>query len=289
MLHPTLRNTILPAFGLALAAGGLWKWASHSRSVALAVPWLIVPLLPALNVQVFGNGNFAHNRYLYLPSIGFAMLVAVALGSIPLKKAGLGLVRSSQAWVCLGLAISMGFAIHFEDRYYSSDAAFYSLAYSRVGTSYPVIGMDYANTLAEQGDFDRAAAIYQELIKTYPDMWGAYFNVGYMYYQEGKLDSAVQYLSQTTAGDPKNVGAFFYLGLAELKLNHLDEAEANFRHAIVLSPSTPNYHFALGMVLKVKGNESGAMAEFSKELVLNPGNKAAAQKAAEIQRQVEER
>ena len=60
---------------------------SHSRPVALAIPWLIVPLLPVLNVQVFGNGNFAHNRYLYLPSVGFAMLVGVALTRVKVRKA----------------------------------------------------------------------------------------------------------------------------------------------------------------------------------------------------------
>ena len=83
-----------------------------------------------------------------------------------------------------------------------------------------------------------------------------------------------------------NGGAVFYLGLTDLKLNRMDEAEANLRRAIVLAPTTPNYHFVLGMVLRVKGNWIGALAEFTKELELNPGHQAAAQQAAEIQRQI---
>jgi Flp pilus assembly protein TadD len=180
----------------------------------------------------------------------------------------------------------MGVAIHVEDRYYSSDAAFYSLAYARVGRAYPAVGMDYANTLAEQGDFDQAAAIYRQLIKAWPDLWGAYFNLGYMNYHRGELDSAAQYMSRAAEGDPSNDGAIFYLGLIDLKLNRLDESEANLRHAIALAPTAPNYHFALGIVLKVKGNASGALAEFNKELELNPGQQAAAQQAEEIRRQV---
>jgi len=173
----------------------------------------------------------------------------------------------------------MGFAIHVEGRYYASDAVFYSYAYSQGGNNDPVIGTDYANTLAEQGDFGHAAEIYRKVIQAHPDMWSAYFNLGYMYYQMGALDLAGQYLSRAAAGDPTNAGAVFYLGLADLKLNRMDEAEANLRHAIVLAPSTPNYHFALGMVLKVKGNWPGALAEFKKELELNPGHQAAAQQA----------
>jgi hypothetical protein len=284
--HPTLGNTVIPALVLFLVAGGLWKWASHSRPVALVVPWLIFPVLPVLNVQVFGNGNFAHNRYLYLPSVGFAMLVALALREIKFGRPTLGGIPAFQVGICLGLAMLMGFAIHVEDRYYSSDAAFYSYAYTRMGNKDPVIGMDYANTLAEQGDFEHAAAIYQELIQAHPDMWDACFNLGYMYYQMGQLDAAVLYLERAAAGDPTRAGAAFYLGLADLKLNRMDEAQANLQRAIALAPTTPNYHFALGMVLKVKGDGRGAIADFTRELELNPGHEAAAQQAAEIQRQI---
>ena len=50
-------------------------------------------------------------------------------------------------------------------------------------------------------------------------MWAANFNLGYMYYQQGDLDSAIHYLSRTAAGDPTNSAAIFYLGLADLKLH----------------------------------------------------------------------
>jgi len=180
----------------------------------------------------------------------------------------------------------MGFAIQIEDRYYASDAAFYSFAYFRTKDPDPVIAMDYANTLAEQGDSGHAAEIYRDLIQAHPNMWNAYFNFGYMCYQLGELDSAEAYLSRAAAGDPTYAAAVFYLGLTDFKLNRVQEAEANLRRAIALAPRSPNYHFALGMVLKVKGDRSGAMAEFTKELELNPGHQAAAQQAAEIQRQI---
>jgi hypothetical protein len=284
--HPTLQNTVFPTLVILLIAGGLWKWATRSRPVPLAIPWLIFPLLPVLNVQVLGYGNLAHNRYLYLPSVGFAMLFAVVLGKIRLGRPLLGGIRSSQIWICLGLAVLMGFTIQVEDRYYASDATFYRYAYSHMGGADPVLGMDYANTLAEQGEFSQAAGVYQKLIQAYPDMWSACFNLGYMDYQLGELDSAKLYLSRAAAGDPANAGAVFYLGLADLKLNRMDEAEASLRRATVLAPTAPNYHFALGMVLKVEGNWPGAMAEFTRELELNPGHHAAAQQAAEVQRQM---
>ena len=284
--HPTLGNAVVPTLLLLLVGLGLWRWAKVSRPVALAIPWLVFPLLPVLNIQVFGNGNFAHNRYLYVPSIGFAMLVADALRRIRYGKPALGGVPSLQAAACLGLTLVMGVAIPVEDRYYANDAAFYGFAYAHDLDKDPVIGVDYANSLAEQGDFGRAAAIYGEVIHAHPDAWSAYFNVGYMYYQMGRLDLARQYLSRAAADDPANAGAVFYLGLTNLKLNRLDEAEASLRRAIVLAPTKPTYHFALGMVLKLKGDSAGALAEFSRELELHPWQQAAAQQVAEIQKQM---
>lgn len=301
-----LRNTIVPALALFGVAWGLWRWASHSRRVALAIPWLVFPLLPVLDIQVFGNGNFAHNRYLYLPSVGFAMLVALlgeraaalcrrVRGALPysiqppnqrLGRSLFGVFNLAQVAVGAGLALLLGLAIQTENHYYASDAAFYSYAYSQTGMNYPVIGMDYANTLAEQGDFGQAAGIYRKLIQAHPEMWDASFNLGYMLYQQGDLDSAVTYLSRAAAGDPANAGAHFYLGLADLKMNRLAEAEANLRCAIHLAPAAPNYHFALGIILKLQGNWAGALAEFTQELELNPTHQAAAQQVEELKKQV---
>jgi protein O-mannosyl-transferase len=285
--RPTLWNTILPAVAMVLVAAGLCKWASHSRSVALALAWLIAPVIPVLNVQVFGNGNFAHNRYLYLPSVGFVMLIALALRELKMGRhfAGASLPLS-QLGLAVGLALVLCFAINVEDRYYANDATFYAHAFSRMGNNDPVIGMDYANTLAERGDFGRAAEIYRKVIRAQPEMWSAYFNLGYMEYQSGDLDLAMQHLSRAATGDPSNAGAAFYLGLTDLKLNRLDGAELNLRRAIMLAPTMANYHFSLGIVLKVKGNGPGALAEFRRELDLNPGHQAAAQQAAEIQGQM---
>ena len=251
-------------------------------------PRLIFPVLPVLAVQVFGNGNFAHNRYLYLPSVGFAMLAAAALRSLPWGKPLYGALPRSQVVICLVLAFFI-LAVQVEDRCYANDAAFYSYAYARMDHHDPIIGMDYANTLAEQGQFDRAAEIYRELIQAHPEMWDACFNLGYMYYQAGRTAEAVPYLARAAGADPPRAAPFLYLGLAQFKLNQVDTAEACLRRAVALAPTAPNYHFALGMVLQVRGKLAEAEEAFRQELALNPGNQAAAQQAAETQQRLEPR
>ena len=285
LVHPTLATSVELILIVLTAALALWIWASRSRTVALAVTWLIIPLLPVLNLRALGFGNLIHNRYLYLPSIGFAMLLVAALKAIKVGRPILGGIPSLQVWIALILTLLMAFAIQVEDRCYANDATFYDYACSHMGAPDPLIRMDYANALAERGDLPGAAAIYRELIQSYPDLWNAYFNLGYMLYTSGQLAPAVEILSRDAAGDPGNAGAFFYLALAQLKLRRLDEAEGNLRRAVALAPMAPNYHFALGVVLKLRGNGSEAKAAFARELEINPENTDAARQAAEIQGQ----
>ena len=280
---PAFGNAILPTIILVLVAAALGIWGFRAKPVALAIPWLVFPLLPVLNIQIFGDGNFAHGRYLYLPSVGFSVLLAAAIGGIQRRLAFFKGIRHLLLGACLALALVFAFAIQLEDRYYASDAAFYSFAFSHADE--PVIAMDYANTLSEQGDFARAAGIYRKLIQAHPNMWSAYFNFGYMSYRRGDMALARLNLSRAAAGDPTNVGAAFYLGLTDFKLNRLDAAEGELRRAISLAPNASNYHFALGIVLRVKGDSARAMAEFARELELQPGNRDAAQQIADIQKQ----
>lgn len=287
VFFPGLRNTLVPALALLLSAVGLWQWARNDRAIALAIPWFILPVLPVLDVQVLGNGNFAHNRYLYLPSVGFTMLAAAALSSLKTGKPLYGEIPSMQVWVAGMLALAMLVAVQVEDRYYANDLAFYAYGYQKLGGHDPIIGMDYANALAEQGDFQHAAAIYQELITEHSEMWNAYFNLGYMDYQQGQIAQSLVYLAQAAKLAPAKADPIFFLGLANFKLNRQDDAEADLRRAIELAPAAPNYHFALGVVLRVRGKLPEALTEFSQEIQLNPGQEAAEQQAAEIQKQLE--
>ena len=70
--------------GAAVAAGlvAAWLWLRRqSPPAALGVTFLIVPLLPALQVRYF-TGILQADRYLYIPSLGACLLLAEAAGGL---------------------------------------------------------------------------------------------------------------------------------------------------------------------------------------------------------------
>ena len=186
--HPTLRNFVLPSLLLVVVAVGLWMWAVRSRPVARAIPWLVLPLLPVLNIQVFGNGNFAHNRYLYLPSVGFCLLAAAALKGLKWRQLGIALrtlYPIGQIGVGLALAVLMGYAIQAGRSLLCRRRRLLFVRLRADGRRRPGDRHGLCQHLGRAGDYARAGQVYLRLIQAHPDMWDAYFNLGYMYYQPG--------------------------------------------------------------------------------------------------------
>lgn len=95
----------LAAACLLILVAALAFLASRGRYLALAVTLLVVPLLPLLGVSMFRTGALVQDRYLYLPSVGAAMLLGILLEKIPgpavlalLTLMACGCLREEQPW-----------------------------------------------------------------------------------------------------------------------------------------------------------------------------------------------
>jgi tetratricopeptide (TPR) repeat protein len=98
VFHPVA--SLSPALAVSLAAIALAAWAAvrvrrKQPLVTLALIWIAAPLLPAMNLGGVGQNVFA-DRYLYLPSIGFVILAAIAWSWLSAKL-------PSVAWAAFGV------------------------------------------------------------------------------------------------------------------------------------------------------------------------------------------
>ncbi|MBX7221656.1 MAG: hypothetical protein K1Y36_17020 [Blastocatellia bacterium] len=65
----------LPLLLLLLGGSGFLILTRRRRNAWVFALWTVLPLLPALLIWHFRNGEFLHDRYLFLPSLGFSFLV----------------------------------------------------------------------------------------------------------------------------------------------------------------------------------------------------------------------
>lgn len=294
--HPDFFNCLLPATAVASVAFLVRVWArrttagqgpessaARSRAFALTVAWLLVPILPLLNLSVFPPGDMVHDRYLYLPSVGFALLAGLALRDM--RGGQLRLFGQPVPRMATGLALAIVFVAGTmrQSLMWADDLLLYSRGVS-VAPRNRIVKMNLAIVACERGLYDPGIAIYKQLIHQYPDFWLPYYNLGYVYYTLGDFGEADRYLRGAVQLNLLSPSPFLYLGLTRMKMGHLEEAEPLLRHALQSAPDgSPVYHFALGIVLKAEGDLPGALQEFRAELAVNPDEKAVLNQMAEVE------
>jgi tetratricopeptide (TPR) repeat protein len=277
-----VRNVLLPAIPVALAGVGLFYSAIRSRRVAVATIWMVVPILPVLDLRAFIEGHLVHDRYLYLPSFGFALLLALGirhlrlgsgqiLGQPPAQLILVGLIG-----LTMGMEIVQATACYADETTYSTYVA---LTEGQISKSKEGL----ARQLWQHGHLEQAIRIYEELWPAQQNNWDINFNLGCGYYFTGKFPDADRYLSRAIELDPSQSDGFFYLGLTKLKLGDVNSAAVNVKRAVALAPDTDHYHRTLGAILRLQGDLSGALLEFRQEMDLDPDDTASREQAERIE------
>jgi Tfp pilus assembly protein PilF len=285
VVHPTAKNFVLPAIFDLCVGALLIVCARSSRSVAFFTIWLALPLVPLLNLRVFVADDFAHDRYLYLPSVGFAVLAAMLLKKVctgPPRWIGM---PASLSAVSACLTVAMAYGTITESSYFRDNLTFYAYNLTKAPHNRDAES-NYATVLAESGMYGPALEKFADVVQRYPDYWTAIYNLGFTYYKIGRLPEAEEYFAQAIRTNPNKPDQYFYLGMAQFKSGHTSEAITAVRQAIAIRPNGYAYHFALGVMLKTQGDLPGALREFKQELENYPAEESAAAQVMEIEKQV---
>ena len=266
---PGWREFILPDAVLAAVAALLafWYWRARvdapeeARAIAFASLWMIL-ILPVLNFRYLPESEIAHDRYLYLPSVGFAILAAVAL-----RRGVRGFFRHP-AWTLLGATVlcgAMGFATARQSLSWSDDLTLNFRAHEIAPRNVSAT-TSLAAAVAQRGMDGPAVALYQQALAIQPGFWRANVNLAYLYYAHGDFPEAALFFARACAADATDGDQFLYLGMSLLRMGRLAEAEKAVRTALLVRPRGKNYHLGLAMVLRGEGRLPEARQEVETEL-----------------------
>jgi len=254
-----------------IAAAGIWYRRSREPRIILGGLWFLLPLAPVLYIGVFKQDDFVHDRYLYLPVLGMAILAAWLtefLAALGLSEVRLPLVASSAVVVALAMATMV------EAQPWKDNLALYSQAV-RVAPKNGQARNNLASEESRLGRYQEASEVLKGLLADEPGLWLANYNYGYVNYRLGNLALAEEYLRRAIRIDPSDADQYIYLGTTYFKEGRLPDAEAQVRHGIARKPDGTGYHFLLGVIEMQKGNLAAAREEILTELRYNPGSQAA--------------
>jgi tetratricopeptide (TPR) repeat protein len=288
----------------ALLALGAWRFRDIPRPAWFAVAHFAVNIALVVGVIWFPymRHSFVADHLVYLPSLGLAILVAMAgraiVGTIG-APGGLRVALGAGAWLLLA-GLTSDQALHWQNTIQlwtrtlevNPDS---TTAHNNLGVA-----------LIEEERRDEARAHFEAALQVDPDDGTALLNLGVLaagrkewlealtFYKKalrqnyenpfiwnnlgvaaselGKHDRAVEFYHQALQHDPDDATAYTNLGAALSRQGKHEEAIRNHRSALRLNPRFMKAHYNLGNDLAELGRYDEALVHFETANGLAPGD-----------------
>jgi len=203
----------------------------------LAVAWTVITLLPALPIALFDEPVFAQ-RVLYLPSVGFAMLMAWAIRQAQQRGHTIGAIVKT---VAIAFLIFFSVSSMTEIADWENDTVFYTQAMkTSPGSFKPVAGL--ASAYARDTDQNTEAAIdlYLKAARLAPretDKITFQENAARIYGQSGNISKSEQLYRDIVRRAPKRSSAWVGLGNNALARGEQQQALEFYQRAYEADPN----------------------------------------------------
>jgi len=257
---------------LLLAAGALLigRISRGNRMIGFWALWFSVTLLPTNSLIALED--LVSDRWLYLPSVGFAILMGYAASWVyQTLVAGRG--RAGQIFfffLCALLVEFYGFSTVLRNFAWTSDRTLWedTLAKSpQKARPHDSLGM----ALALEGRLDEAQKSLQRAIDLAPRGGQAYLNLGYLYSLQGKTEEAIAAYEKAIPLNPKLLPEIYNnLGLIYFQRGQMEKAETVLRKAVEIRPHFAPPYCNLGALHEKRGDLDGAIHYYEKTANLAP-------------------
>jgi protein O-mannosyl-transferase len=256
--------------GLAAVSFYIYK---YSRKIFFCIWWFLITLFPVYNIiPIF---NPLAERYLYVPLIGFCLLVSIIFSNLYLnrfaKTAPLKILTLTALIAMVGSYAAVAAARNpdWKDNFTLWSKTVISSPNSSV--AHGSLGRAYQ----EQGRLDKAVAEYEKALRIFPADYKAHYNLGVIYDRQNLSAKAVQHYQRAIEINPRYIDARFNLAIIYQKQGLLEKAIHQFRKVIELDPEDFEARNNLGVAYAMQGNLDRAIVEWQKVLDIDPTNQGA--------------
>lgn len=234
----------------------------HSRVITFFILWIFLSLMPISNIIFLASRPIAEQR-LYIPSLGFCVLLALGLKRIYSKRLALTLIMIifiSYSYITMNRNLDWRDSITFWTK--TAEASPNSpRAYNNLGVAY-----------YDKKFYQEALSSYNKAIEINPGYAHAYNNMGVTYRDTGeKTDEAISSFKKAIRMDPHYAEAYNNLGgVVYEDLNHMKEAIESYKKAVEIEPAYAEAYFNLGLMHDLSDDYEKAIISYQKAIELNP-------------------
>ena len=261
--------------------------------VAFGILFYLITLAPVSNF-FFLLGSTMAERFLYIPSLGFCIVLTYFLARITKTvdlRSGFNNIFQFFALNRSLLLIVVGICVLYyvkttsrtqdwkdnmtlltKDVKTSPNSARVNQI---LGSAVMLSAMQTPEGPHQSASFAQAKAYLKKALEIYPDYYSPLSHLGVIYVYETKYDSAYSSLKRGLALMPNDIDLNFNFGLVLFHQKKYDEALKYLNHTIQLSPAHENAHFNLAAIYQNTRDHDKALFHYAKVLEINPNNAAA--------------
>lgn len=255
---------ILSSILIAFAA---FYFRSNRPVLSFALCWFVLTLAPALSLNSVGV-NFFTERYLYIPSVGFAVFVATLTLAITSKRAN--------SWLRLPLSAALAALVVFYVIQIQRRVAIFHDNYSLLTDAIKKSPNSYnlqaqvAAAYYDRGEVDQAIEHVLMSLKSHPNNVLAQMNAGWYLSDKGRYEEAIAHLKEASRILPDYLPPVVNLAKVYLLQNNWQLAADTYRHAATLDPNQAAYFTQLASVADSNAQSIADIASLQSTVKANP-------------------
>jgi len=237
----------------------------RSKEISFGILWFFITLLPVSNILPITN--YIASRYLYIPVVGFCLLVPTILFRSDR-------LRHARRIIIVTLLVFFSMFTMIRNIAWKNDTVLWLEMvenYPQNALAHSNLGLCYRRT----GFVDKAIYEYRLALNLDPYFTSDYIALGESYYVKGMLDEAIVQFKKAVGLDPSFLNTYSYLGLALMRKGLYEEAEHYFSQAIELNPRSTETYNNLGVLYASMNRTEEAKRAWNMALDIDPQYKEA--------------
>ncbi len=258
----------------------------NARLPAFSVLWFFIILAPTSSFILLRDVMVAHR--LYLPSLGFYLLLVVAVHSIfsriiSTRWGGEERLRQAEFVTLTCIVMFYGLCAYQHNKVWMTEITLWEDTVKKSPNKIrPHYNLGYA--YQSEGMLIKAWREYFICRRIYvnePNVVNfkeresysmACNNLGVIYSDAGVYEVAIPVLKEAVRSIPRNAAAHYNLGNAYFRSGRLEPAEAEYKYAIRLRPGHEDAYGGLGAVYELRGMPREAIKAYATAVEIRPDN-----------------
>jgi tetratricopeptide (TPR) repeat protein len=240
-----------------------WKVKEGNKVIFFSIFWFFIALLPAANI--YPVRAYMSEQWVYLPSIGFFLLVAHGLWYLCRTDHR----KIAAAILIVAIGVYYSYLTIRQNYYWKGPIHFYKKTLAYAPGSWKMHD-GLGNAYKETGKIKEAITSFKKALELNPDFVGAYINLGIAYRDIGKGREAIATFKKAQTIDPDYPATYCNLGIMHYRRGKNKEAIAAFQKTLALDPDHPAAYNNLGVAYGKLGRHEKAIELFNKAVTIDP-------------------